>query len=191
MTTIADAVEIAALWAEELVAPRILLKQAPPGHDLCDGAPEMVHPRVYRMFAPCDQRALPDGAQAAHPSITVTASSTAFPYQCRTEYSLAFHIATWSPGRHPSDYLPPEPGALRRDADGWADCYAVADLMTAELRRCHVMGGRLDVDLSRGVRVEPYSEQGAIVDLWPYFYCRVELAASAGSPPVSDPAEFL
>ena len=191
LTTIANAVEAAARWAEEKICPGFLLKQDDADRPYCSGDPPLAHPRVYRMFAPVDRSALPDGVPGLHPSITVSAAATELPLLCETRVELSFRIAVWNPGSHGGDSAPAGPAGLRRSSEGWADCYAVADAMVAELRRCRVMGGLLEVDLSQGVKVAPYKEDGSVVDLWPYYYCTVEVSARAGSPPPADLGEFL
>jgi len=186
VATIVDAVEAVSEWLEREVCPRLWLK-APQQKE--PGEPEMVHPLVHRMYVPTDKMLA--AGDSVHPSITVSVSATVRPLTAETELAIRLLVVTWSPGPHPNDADPPSPGRPRPSADGWADCYGVADVVTAALRRGHVIGGSVAVDVGAGIKVDPYQEDGAIVDLWPYYCCSLSMAAHVATPPLSDIDSFL
>lgn len=186
MATIVDAVEAVSDWLEREVCPRLWLKVPQPQDP---GEPEMAHPRVHRMYVPTDKM-LPAG-DSVHPSITVSVSATVRPLAAETELAVRLLVVTWSPGEHPGESDPPSQSPASPSPDGWADCYGVADAVVSALRRGHVIGGRIAVDIASGVKVEPYQEDGAIIDMWPYYCCSLSMAAIAATPPVSDVDSFL
>ena len=76
----------------------------------------------------------------------------------------------------------------RREADTfaplydecWRDAWNFLDTVVREVRNAESMGG-LSIDRTQPVRFGPYSEQGAIPDLYPFWFSWVDVPVWSGA----------
>lgn len=191
MTTIAESVEAVASWLEERVCPRIALKRPAPGRDFDTAPPEWATPAVYRMFLPPVTDPATSERRSLHPSITVMATCDERPAEASSRLAFTLAIGTWNPGTHAAESADPDAPALAGAGDGWRDGLDAAELVVREIRRSPVIGGVLAVDLSPGIQIGPWDENGALVDFYPYYYTKVAFSATAGTAPASFESDFL
>lgn len=187
-------------WLRDTVCPLVSLKQAP---DIGEKGEEeydfrTVHPRVYGMYWPVGNAARQPDLKTPHPGILVQLSEgSESGRDMQKTYKVRLHLSAWNPGLHgPDVWYPKEgPGPLElryvRGAegtyedgyDGWQDAWSFLDTLLREVREARDIGG-LSLDRSQDVAFGPYSDQGAIIDLYPYWFCWVDLTLrSAVSPP--------
>ena len=187
-------------WLRDTVCPLVSLKQAP---DIGEKGEEeydfrTVHPEVYGMYWPVGNAARQPDLKTPHPGILVQLSEGS--ESCRDmskTYKVRLHLSAWNPGTHgPDVWYPkvnPEPlepryvrgaeGTYEDGYDGWQDAWSFLDTLLREVREARDIGG-LSLDRSQDVAFGPYSDQGAIIDFYPYWFCWVDLTLrSAVSPP--------
>lgn len=190
------AVEAVMAWLEDRVCPLVELKEPPDrGRDDESYPFRTVHPAVLGMYWPPGRQMAAPAQRGPHPGALVQlveGSETAAPRKASMRFRI--HLSAWNPGPHGPDAWEPRPeGGFERSsersfapgyADGWRDAWNFLDTVRRELRHADSIGGALSIDRSQPVAFGPYEEQGAIIDLYPYFFAWVEFAAveAAASP---------
>lgn len=164
-------------WVREEVCNSVRLK-APPKDERgpVDGdySYELVTPAAFSLFVPTEDK-LPPGAVNV-PSVCVRLASGA---EDRSGGSLGLELcfSAWDPGLHVRDVFSPENGNWRpdsgtgfqRDGGGWRDVWNFVDTALGRLRNTETLGGVL-LDRSVPIKYGPMTEQGAIVDFYPYWF---------------------
>ena len=182
-------------WLAEEVCPRVELKLPPEDWrdvDAADYAYQLVHPAVHGMYWPTGPQMVAPPYLFQHPGILVQVTDGEDSVAERTQtMTVRMHLSAWNPGLHGRDVWVPSDGPgggyVRREADefapsyddGWRDAWSFVDVLVRELRNASDVGG-LSVDRSRPVRFGPYSEQGSIPDLYPFWFAWVEVALYRG-----------
>lgn len=199
--TIVDTVTEIMGWLSSSVAPLVSLKLQPDGwgeEGLADDRDyqfETVHPGVFGMYWPSSKEALPPGVRDVQPGMLVQVVSGTEDYSSSTsDLTVRIHLSAWNPGRHGCDVWDPNgPGAdhgfSRRDDhdfapvydDGWRDAWNLLDTLLRELRGVKRFG-EARLDRAQPVTFGPYSDQGDVVDLYPYWFCYVEFHVKGGRP---------
>ena len=176
-------------WLAETVCPKVELKLPPEDWrdvDAADYAYELVHPAVHGMYWPTGPQMVAPPYLFSHPGILVQVADGEDSVAERAQtMTVRMHLSAWNPGLHGRDVWVPSDGPgggyVRREADefapsyddGWRDAWSFVDVLVRELRNARDVGG-LSIDRSRPVRFGPYSEQGAIPDLYPFWFVWVE-----------------
>lgn len=192
-------------WLAAEVCPKVELKRLPENWRDMDAAEydyELVHPAVHGMYWPTGPQMVAPPYLYQHPGILVQVTdgedSTA---SMRESLTVRLHLSAWNPGLHGRDTWEPDPERgcyVRREADtfapsyddGWRDAWNFVDTTVREIRNARDLNG-LSLDRSEPVRFGPYSEQGAIPDLYPFWFAWVELRVFSGSPQPVFMQEFL
>lgn len=202
--TVVESVQRVMGWLSETVCPLVSLKLPPQdgGVSAQGYGFETVHPAVLGMYWPAGAQMCPPDVRSPHPGVLVqvVGGEDSHPER-RSSLTLRLHLSAWNPGRHGPDAWSPdrEAGAfVRSDAgtfqpgydDGWRDAWNFADTLLRELRAAEDVGG-LSVDRSRPVTFGPYEDQGAIVDLYPWWFCHVDVTLVSAEPPAPWQADFL
>lgn len=194
-------------WLRDTVCPLVSLKRAPDIGEQGEEAYafETVHPEVYGMYWPVGNVARQPDLRTPHPGILVQLSEGSEGWSdMRRRYRLRLHLSAWNPGQHgPDVWYPKEsPGPLEpryvRGPEGtyedgyggWQDAWSFLDTMLRELRNARDVGG-LSIDRSEPLAFGPYSEQGAIIDVYPYWFCWVDLALVAQASPPTWAEDYL
>lgn len=202
--TVVDSVQRVMEWLSEKVCPLVTLKVPPERQDEdAEGYPfETAHPAVLGMYWPAGAQMCPPGVESPHPGILVQVVSGEDDVHGRTErLSLRLHLSAWNPGRHGGDawYPDADAGGYVRGSDasfspgyddGWRDAWSFLDVVVRELRNAPDFGG-MAIDRGRPIEFGPYDEQGAIVDLPPYWFARVDVSLVCGEPSPTYLSDFL
>lgn len=181
-------------WLAETVCPKVELKLPPEDWrdvDAADYAYELVHPAVHGMYWPTGPQMIAPPYLFSHPGILVQVtdgedSAT----DLRESMTVRLHLSAWNPGIHGRDTWEPDPASgkyVRREADtfapsydeGWRSAWNFLDVVVRELRNAESING-LSVDRTQPVRFGPYSEQGAIPDLYPFWFAWAEVSLFRG-----------
>lgn len=194
-------------WLQETVCPLVTLKQAPDVGEQTEEtyAFRTVHPSVFGMYWPVGNVARQPDLRPPHPGVLVQLDSGTEGWaDMRRRYTLRLHLSAWNPGQHGPDVWSPKerPGPLELSYvrgpegtyedgyEGWQDAWNFLDVVLRELRNAESIGG-LAIDRSEPLGFGPYSEQGAVLDLYPYWFCWVELHLVAQASPPTWAAEYL
>lgn len=182
-------------WLAEEVCPLVTLKALPEDWRDEDAASydyELVHPAVHGMYWPTGPQMVAPPYLFSHPGILVQVTEGEDSLaERRTSMTLRLHLSAWNPGLHGRDVWEPDPSRgcfVRREADefspgydeGWRDAWNFLSTIVRELRNARDLHG-LAVDRTRPVRFGPYSEQGAIPDLYPFWFAWVEVSVWDGA----------
>lgn len=180
-------------WLAEEVCPKVSLKAVPEDWRDEDGSRydyQLVRPVVHGMYWPTGPQMVAPPYLFSHPGVLVQVTDGEDSIAERTEsVTVRLHLSAWNPGLHGRDVWEPSPdgGFVRREADefapsyddGWRDAWSFVDVVVRELRNARDVHG-LTVDRSQPVRFGPYSEQGSIPDLYPFWFAWVEVALYRG-----------
>lgn len=193
-------------WLASDVCPLVRLKLPDDGDQDADYPFRTVHPAVLGMYWPTSRELLPPEAEDIQPGILVQVVGGEESYgSMRTTTRVRLHLSAWNPGRHGPDVWRPkaEPGAsgLRyvRDPegtfspgydDGWRDAWNFMDTVRRELRNAPPFGGAI-LDRTQDVTFGPYDQQGAVIDLYPYWFCWLEFQLVEAEPSPASIAELL
>ena len=194
-------------WLATEVCPLVKLKAAP---DI--GEPdteqyeyEQVHPAVFGMYWPTGKAQCPPDIKSPHPGILVQIKEGAEDDKSMTrKLSIRLHLSAWNPGEHGPDlwipkekpgplefpYVQGQPGTFDEGKLGWMDAWNFLDTVLREVRNAESIGG-LARDRTEPVTFGPYSEQGAILDLYPYWFCWVDFSIQSTAVPPVWAAEYL
>lgn len=176
-------------WAQKEICDRVKLK-APPDDD---NAPvdegyeyTLVNPTAFTLFTPTKDK-LPPKVISPIPSLCVrfVEGSEAFDGSGGS-ITMQLMFSTWEVGLHSKDILiPQEDGSFkqwtgaeadayfRRGYDGWRDAWNFVDVALRAIEsRTHVAG--YEIDRQSPVDYGPLSEQEAIPDYYPMWFCWVQ-----------------
>ena len=153
---------------------------------------KLVKPAVFAMFVPTEDR-LPAGVEDIFPSVCIQwTDDDERPQEHKGSAKIRLQLGLWNPGLHAEDILAdytakegelakPTPG-FTRDAEGWGDLINWIDLIKRELRNNDFICGKYRIKLEDGVQSGPASEQGTILDFYPYYFGYVEFAIEYSNP---------
>lgn len=201
--SVVDSIQRVRGWLESDVCPLVKLKKMPSDwrdEDASKYDYELVHPVVLGMYWPTGQQLMGPQAVYEHPGILVQLvdgeDSIA---DMRESLTLRLHLSAWNPGLHGRDVWEPSGDHyVRREADtfqpsyedSWADAWNFCDTVLREIRNASDING-LTVDRSKPVSFGPYSQQGDIVSLYPFWFAWVELTVTTGEPAPVNLQEYL
>lgn len=175
-------------WFEEEVCPDILLKV--PDDKVNDGGynVQTAHPAAFAMYIPTQDRKPPDVA-APIPSLCVQLlKGKHAPAQHIGQMTIQLALATWNPGQHGSEMAVPEqdPQALggvkyrkepsenfKRNLEGWRDVWSFTDKVLQAIENTEYIAG-LRLVKENGIEYGPFTEDGALVSYYPYWFCWVQ-----------------
>lgn len=203
-------------WLEANVCPKVTLK-VPPEAATRDAAGyewEQGHPSVHGMYWPVGRSDCAPGARYPHPGILVQlVEGTDSMRGEDTTMRIRLHLSAWNPGRHAQDTWSPldskvhdadgaaaaygyyergeEPTFDPYRDDGWRDAWNFCDVLRRELREAREIGDGLAIDRTEDMTFGPYSEQGAVIDLYPYFFAWVEVTLRSVSTAPTWANDFL
>lgn len=170
-------------WVEEKFCTPVKLKL--PAEENTDHTYnyKLVTPAAFVMFTPRENQ-LPPGAEDNAPSVTVEwLSDDEKPQEHKTTANIRLKLALWNPGLHTKDVINPkkEEITFTRDALGWQDMINWIDLIKRELRNNDIICNKYRVKLEDGLKSGFVSEQGTILDFWPYYFGYVEFTVEYGN----------
>lgn len=187
-------------WLDSTVCPLVRLKLPDDSDQDSDYPFRTVHPAVLGMYWPTSREQLPPGVHDVQPGIlvqVVEGTETFSDHLTRTRIRL--HLSAWNPGHHGPDTWVPKAevgeNGLRFERverkifrpgydEGWRDAWNFLDTVRREVRNAPSFG-RASLDRTEPVTFGPYAQQGAIIDLYPYWFCWLEFQlVEPESPPV-------
>ena len=180
MRTIVSVIDAVTAWAREHICSAIQLKVPPDNASPMDAeyTYRLDHPEAIPMYlSPGDK--LPTGIRFTHPSLCVRFLKAADNVAGNTGYvDVQMIFSVWDPGDHGEDlYLPngdgsyekrSEPG-FEKGSSGWRDVWNFVDIARRALGSASSIDG-MALDRSTDIEYGPITEQGSIVDAYPYWY---------------------
>lgn len=190
--TVTGAIFALSEWLESEVCPRIKLK-VPSNERQTDGYDyRLANPSVHKMYAPPSKLAGQLNQELCPGILVHLVDGEDRPRKSERDLKFRLLLSVWNPGLHPEDVSAGDgdaPGFVA-NADGWADVWNFMDLLIDMLRNAEQIGGVLRVKAEDGFRFNPYKEDGAIIDFYPFFFAEIEFScATAQAPPVKYYAE--
>lgn len=181
-------------WFEQEVCPSIQLKV--PDDTKNDGGYSVAisAPAAFAMYIPTQDRKPPDVA-APIPSLCVQLlKGKHAPAQHMGQMTIQLALATWNPGEHGGEKAVPveNPDALggfsykrepseefKRSLEGWRDVWNFTDRVLAALENTEYIAGMRLVK-ENGIEYGPFTEDGALVSYYPYWFCWVQFTLEHG-----------
>ena len=146
------------------------------------------------MYIPTQDRKPPDVA-APIPSLCVQLlKGKHAPAQHIGQMTIQLALATWNPGQHGSEMAVPEqdPQALggvkyrrepsenfKRNLEGWRDVWSFTDKVLQAIENTEYIAG-LRLVKENGIEYGPFTEDGALVSYYPYWFCWVQFTLEHG-----------
>lgn len=174
MTTTIDILESLQKWLQDKVCSQFKFKK--PDDENVSGAYNytLVNPSVFLMFPPSKDV---NNNNAVIPSVTIQFDNrTDTPTTNEGIMHVRLNFATWDPGMHTND-------GFKRNVEGWRDVLNFVEATLQELKNTEFVDG-IRVLKERGIESGPISEQGAIIDFYPYwfayvsFYCGFKITST-------------
>ncbi|MBR1625594.1 MAG: hypothetical protein IJ681_00450 [Bacteroidales bacterium] len=173
MTTSIDILETIQKWLKSEVCSQFKFKK--PNDDNISGYNyETVNPDVFLMFPPT--RDVNDN-KAVVPSITVQFDKrTDLTTKSQGVMHVRLNFATWDPGVHAN-------GEFQRNVEGWRDVLNFVEATLREIENTEYIDN-IRIIKEREIESGPLSEQGAIIDFYPYwfsyisFYCEFRVVST-------------
>lgn len=189
--TVTGAIFALAEWLESEVCPKIKLK-VPSNERQTDGyAYRLENPSVHKMYAPPSKLASQLNQELCPGILVHLVDGDDRPRETARDLKFRLLLSVWNPGLHPEE-APGDDAQFVANADGWADVWNFMDLLLDTLRNAEQIGGIMRVKAEEGFRFNPYKEDGAIIDFYPFFFAEIEFScATAQAPPVKYYAEDL
>ena len=153
-------------WFEEEVCPGILLKV--PDDKVNDGGynVQTAHPAAFAMYIPTQDRKPPDVA-APIPSLCVQL--------LKGKHAPAQHpqaLGGVKYRREPSENF-------KRNLEGWRDVWSFTDKVLQAIENTEYIAG-LRLVKENGIEYGPFTEDGALVSYYPYWFCWVQFTLEHG-----------
>lgn len=182
MTTTVAALEMIQEWLLEEVCPNVEYKK--PNDEFQDGTYpyERVHPDVHIMYIP--SRDISEIPHSIIPSICVQfekRNDNAVESKGTMDFRLQF--ATWNPGRHVN-------GTFERNVEGWRDVWNFVDYTLKKIENTEFLKG-IRVIKEVGIECGPISEQGALIDFYPYWFAYLKFTGEFAIAPTKEKYKHL
>lgn len=171
--TIVQCLETVTNWLKENVCTKIKLK-AP--HDDDVEKFEEVNPTAFTLFQPGKTKAPPNTTLNTPSVVVQLVEGNDDMTQSKTRLKLQLSFMAWNPGKHQAEGAS-EP--LERNADGWKDVWNFVGRALQEIENAEYMDG-LRVVKELGITYGLFSQDGALVDLYPYWGAWVVLTIEQG-----------
>lgn len=173
MTTV-EAIDSLAQWLRDEVCSTMRLK-VPDNTNQTDGYEyKLANPTVFEMFAP-PSRLVQMQNQELCPGILVhLTEGEDKPRDPSRILKFRLLLCVWNPGHHPED------GGVdifEPNADGWRDLWGFVDAVLMKLKNAEIIDNSLRVMAENGFHYEPYKEDEAIIDFYPFFFATLEFSA--------------
>lgn len=181
--TIVAMVDAIVKWLNDEVCPEIRMKRPPGDREQggIDYAYELVNPVAYPMYVPTKDR-LPPGAHS-FPSVCVIVKEGKDTMDKDRVLDVSLSLGAWNPGVHPGDWLDgtdgqesEHKGSYLNLAEGWRDLWNFADAVIAALESRMYLNG-VEIMKNEPVVYGPYTEDGAIIPTYPYWFAHVDFKA--------------
>ncbi len=116
------------------------------------------------------------------------------PAQHIGQMTIQLALATWNPGQHGSEMAVPEqdPQALggvkyrrepsenfKRNLEGWRDVWSFTDKVLQAIENTEYIAG-LRLVKENNIEYGPFTEEGALVSYYPYWFCWVQFTLEHG-----------
>lgn len=116
------------------------------------------------------------------------------PAQHIGQMTIQLALATWNPGQHGSEMAVPEqdPQALggvkyrrepsenfKRNLEGWRDVWSFTDKVLQAIENTEYIAG-LRLVKENNIEYGPFTEDGALVSYYPYWFCWVQFTLEHG-----------
>lgn len=181
-------------WFKNQVCPSIKLKV--PDDTKNDGGygVKFSTPAAFAMYIPTQDRKPPDVA-APIPSLCVQLlKGKHAPAQHMGQMTIQLALAAWNPGEHGGEKALPieNPEALggysykrepseefKRSLEGWRDVWNFTDRVLAAIENTEYIAGMRLVK-ENGIEYGPFTEDGALVSYYPYWFCWVQFTLEHG-----------
>lgn len=182
-------------WVKEEICSKIRLKV--PNDKTITSEVELANPAAFALFVPAKDR-LPPNVAAPIPSICVQLMEGEDKMIDNKRYlQIRLCLACWSPGTQSGEIFTPHkdesapfgvsftPGAegagngYQRNLDGWRDSWNFVDLALRKIENTEFIAGARLVK-EEGVKYGPFTEEGAIWDLYPYWHSWITFKLETG-----------
>lgn len=188
-------------WAQTEICDKLFFKEAPQTDAQVNERYEykLVHPRASSMYFPTDLT--PNGTSFLRnyvPCCVVAPIETRVQMaDGKSRVKLTLMFAVWSPGLYVKDFFEPQaddraelPDVLTYrqsealtiadknrgfipDNEGWRDAYIFQQAAIDALKATDCIG-QLVIDKNAEMSCDPYTENGAVTNFYPYFYTHVD-----------------
>lgn len=180
-------------WVQENICSEIKLK-LPADTDNREYSYELVTPETFVLYLPSKDR-LPPGALSPIPSVCIELLEGKEDATGLGTVDLRLVFSAWDPGIHGPDIFDPvegKPGHFtgryskdsrefyRRCSEGWRDLWNFIDLALRKLESAGSVGG-LALDRKAGIQYGMFSQDGALLDFYPYWHGWITLTLNRGT----------
>ena len=171
-------------WFQRAVCDKVRYLSPPPDERV-DGKAALVHPKATPfVFAPVNG----DG-ESNCPALVVQVMEVAENGGV-DEMRIKLQFCVWNPGLLKGEMYEPQgdksfvrvDGAHARGYDGWMDLWNFMGRAVREMHGAADLGG-LVLDRDKGIRYGPASEDGLLLDTYPYWYGWAEFYAHRTTAP--------
>jgi len=181
-------------WFKTEVCPKMQLKVPDDANNDGGYGVKTTTPAAFAMYIPTQDHKPPEVA-APIPSICVQIlKGKHSPAQHMGQLTIQLALAAWNPGEHGGEKAVPveDPDALggytytktqseefKRSNEGWRDVWNMTDKVLAALENTEYIA---DMRLVKENNIEygPFTEDGAIVSYYPYWFCWVQFTLEHG-----------
>lgn len=181
-------------WFNTDVCPHIQLKV--PNDNINDGGYDVATttPTAFAMYVPTKDKIQPN-VKAPIPSICVQIlKGKESPAQHLGRMTIQLGLAAWNPGEHGGERATPvedsntlggykyskeQSEEFKRSFEGWRDVWNFTDVVLAAIENTEYIA---DMRLVKENEIEygPYTEDGAIMNYYPYWFCWIQFTIEYG-----------
>lgn len=146
------------IWAREVIAPQFQFKVPPPADEEETGNYDhtLANPEVHAMYFP----SVEDNSMAAPVILVQTYDGKLDLSTGKGSIIVRLVFQVWNPGIHDGENLTP-------GTDGWRDLDSIIETTIVELGKARIIRGHAIHPDS--IEYSPLKQDGAIVDLYPFF----------------------
>lgn len=196
--TIANNLDTIVAWIQENICPQVQLKQ--PNDEKNDHRYELklVHPSAFAMLVPNKERMQPNIATPIPSICTQILKGKDNPKEHLRHLDIQLALSAWNPGEHGTEKMEavknpdvlggysfqkyqgePLNQSYQRNYEGWRDVWGFTDKVVQIIENTEYIAG-LRVMQEDGIEYGPFTEEGAIVDYYPYWFCWIRFSLECG-----------
>lgn len=175
------AIHALAEWLRREVCPNLEFKVPDNESQTDEYRYELRHPSVYEMFAPPSRLAQMQNREMCPGILVHLTDGDDSPRKPQRVYKFRLLLCVWNPGTHPQDGGGAE--EFVANANGWNDVWNMNDALLMKLKNAETIGGVLRIKGEDGFHYEPYKEDEAIIDFYPFFFATLEFSCEATMVP--------
>lgn len=180
-------------WFDSEVCPQIQLKV--PNDEINDGGHDVkfASPAAFAMYIPTQDRK-PPSVKAPIPSVCVQLLKGKHSPGQKGQMTIQLALSAWNPGLHKAEELIPNETAEQlagysyrrqtsqefdRNFEGWRDIWMFVDRVLAAIENTEYIAG-MRVVKENNIEYGPFTEDGALVSYYPYWFCWVQFTLEHG-----------